>query len=75
MGVLDAFKKIQEDLKAKKEIAVDYLEELKKDEHGKHAMIIGEVTIENPGKVIMKSSIGGKRIVNFLPGEQLPRIC
>ena len=59
----------------KKEIAVDYLEELKKVEHGKHAMIIGEVTTENPGKVIMKSSIGGKRIVNFLPGEQLPRIC
>jgi hydrogenase expression/formation protein HypE len=59
----------------KKEIANDFLSQLKKDENGKNAALIGEVTNDNAGKVIMKSKIGGKRIVNYLTGEQLPRIC
>ena len=59
----------------KKETAPGFLSELRNDENGKQALIVGEVTADNPGKVIMKSSIGGKRVVNFLPGEQLPRIC
>jgi hydrogenase expression/formation protein HypE len=28
-----------------------------------------------PGKVFLKTRIGGKRIVDMLAGEQLPRIC
>ena len=48
---------------------------MKKDPKGKNAAYIGEITQEHPGKVIMKSSIGGKRIVSPLIGEQLPRIC
>lgn len=51
------------------------LEALRKDENGKDAVIIGEITREHAGQVVMRSSIGGKRIVNMLPGEQLPRIC
>jgi len=43
--------------------------------YGKDACIIGEITEENPGKVYMKTSIGGTRIVDMLTGEQLPRIC
>ena len=39
------------------------------------AAIIGEVTHEHPGKVLLRSSIGGHRVVNYLTGEQLPRIC
>jgi len=58
-----------------KEIAGDFVAQLKKDENGKNAAAIGEVTSNNAGKVIMKSKIGGKRIVNYLTGEQLPRIC
>lgn len=42
---------------------------------GKNAVIIGEVVNENPGLVVMQSSIGGRRIVDMLSGEQLPRIC
>jgi hydrogenase expression/formation protein HypE len=42
---------------------------------GKRATIIGEVTDTHKGQVILESSIGGKRVVNMLPGEQLPRIC
>lgn len=56
-------------------IAPAFLSKLKADENGKDAAIIGEVTTTHPGKVIMKSRIGGKRIVNYLTGEQLPRIC
>jgi hydrogenase expression/formation protein HypE len=42
---------------------------------GKEASIIGEVTSENPGIVVMKTTIGSKRIVDMISGEQLPRIC
>lgn len=48
---------------------------LKKTEATANAAIIGEVGTDNPGKVLLKSTIGGTRIVNFLTGEQLPRIC
>ena len=43
--------------------------------YGRNSRIIGEVTQDNPGKVIMKTSIGSHRIVDMLSGEQLPRIC
>jgi hydrogenase expression/formation protein HypE len=48
---------------------------MKEDENGKEAVCIGEVTDSHPAKVILHSSIGGKRIVSPLIGEQLPRIC
>ena len=43
--------------------------------YGKNAVIIGEVVAEHPGKVFMRTRIGGVRIVDMLTGEQLPRIC
>jgi hydrogenase expression/formation protein HypE len=54
------------------EAAVDLLHQ---DEYGTQAAIIGEVVDEHAGTVILRSRIGGKRVVNMLPGEQLPRIC
>jgi hydrogenase expression/formation protein HypE len=42
---------------------------------GKDSVIIGEVTSDHPGTVIMKTHIGGTRVVDMLSGEQLPRIC
>jgi len=42
---------------------------------GKSAVIIGEVVADHPGTVIMKTRIGGSRVVDMLSGEQLPRIC
>ena len=48
---------------------------MKKDRYGKAAVIIGEVVSENSGMVLMKTKIGGVRIVDMLTGEQLPRIC
>jgi hydrogenase expression/formation protein HypE len=29
----------------------------------------------HPGRVILRSRVGGKRVVDMLSGEQLPRIC
>jgi hydrogenase expression/formation protein HypE len=48
---------------------------MKKNPYGQEAAIIGEVRAENPGKVVMKTVIGGKRLMDMLAGEQLPRIC
>jgi hydrogenase expression/formation protein HypE len=51
------------------------LEAIREDSSGKDACIIGEVVDQHPGKVFMKTGIGGSRIVDMLTGEQLPRIC
>ena len=42
---------------------------------GRDAAIIGEVVTDPPGRVQLRSRIGGWRIVDMLSGEQLPRIC
>lgn len=59
----------------KKEIEGNVVNFLKKDTNGINAAVIGFATNEHPGKIILKSRIGGQRVVNYLPGEQLPRIC
>lgn len=59
----------------KADIADSFLHTLKKLDFGKDAAIIGEVVAEHQGQVILTSKIGGKRVVNMLVGEQLPRIC
>jgi len=51
------------------------LAELQKDDNGTNAKIIGSVVEAYPKQVILESSIGGKRVISMLPGEQLPRIC
>ncbi len=42
---------------------------------GKDAAIIGEVIEDEHGFVQMQTTFGGSRIVDWLAGEQLPRIC
>lgn len=56
-------------------IADDFLLRLQRWEHGEAASIIGETVEAHPGQVILKSNVGGRRVVNMLTGEQLPRIC
>jgi hydrogenase expression/formation protein HypE len=51
------------------------LARMRKNSYGRDAAIIGEVTKEHPGKVIMKTKLGPFRIVDMLSGELLPRIC
>lgn len=51
------------------------LELLQRHAQGREAAVIGEVTGERPGTVILETKVGGERIVDMLTGEQLPRIC
>ena len=44
-------------------------------EEGKHSVIIGNIQKKNPGKVILETELGTKRIVDMPSAEQLPRIC
>jgi len=44
-------------------------------EHGKQAVILGRVVAEHPRLVVMKTRIGGTRVLPMPIGEQLPRIC
>lgn len=55
--------------------ADDFVKKLKCFEHCQNASIIGEVVETHQRQVVLTSRIGGKRVVNMLVGEQLPRIC
>ncbi len=49
--------------------------EMKKNQLGIEASIIGIVTDSHPGLVLMKTIYGAKRVINMPSGELLPRIC
>jgi len=51
------------------------LGKIKQNQYGAEASIIGTVTTEPEGKVIMKTRFGASRIIDMLTGELLPRIC
>jgi hydrogenase expression/formation protein HypE len=51
------------------------LEALRSHPLGSEAAIIGRVVEKHPGLVALRTAIGGTRVVDMLPGDQLPRIC
>ena len=51
------------------------VEALKKCENSEGACIIGEVTEENKGKVVVTTAVGAKTMLSRPSGELLPRIC
>ena len=51
------------------------LRALRGAKEGRLAAVIGTVTKEHKGKVYLNTVAGGKRIVDMLSSEQLPRIC
>ncbi|MCI1209459.1 MAG: hydrogenase expression/formation protein HypE [Treponema sp.] len=55
--------------------AAAVLETLQNGPYSKNAAIIGEVTGELPGRVIMKTEIGTETLLPAPGGELLPRIC
>jgi hydrogenase expression/formation protein HypE len=57
------------------EIADAVLTSMRSHPLGRDAVLIGEIVEKPPGMVLMKTSIGGTRVVDVLFGEQLPRIC
>ena len=42
---------------------------------GEQAAVIGRITTDQPGIVLLRTAFGGTRIVDLLVGDPLPRIC
>ena len=57
------------------DMAEAVLREMRAHPLGQDAAIIGEVVADHPGMVLMKTEIGGTRVLDVMFGEQLPRIC
>jgi hydrogenase expression/formation protein HypE len=51
------------------------VETLRRHPLGASAALIGRVAAEHAGIVVMRTKIGGERVVDMMSGEQLPRIC
>ena len=51
------------------------LDALHQTSGGEHAAMIGRVTESRPGHVVLRTALGGSRILGKLTGAQLPRIC
>ena len=58
-----------------REDAESVLAAMRSTRYGESAVIIGEVTGEPRGRVLLKTPLGSTRIVDMLAGEMLPRIC
>jgi hydrogenase expression/formation protein HypE len=55
--------------------AEEALKVIRSFKYGNDAEIIGDVRAENPGRVILHTRLGTKRVLEMLSGDQLPRIC
>lgn len=55
--------------------AEDVLVAMRGHPDGADCVAIGRITDEPAGTVVMETRFGGKRVVDMLVGEQLPRIC
>lgn len=58
-----------------RDVTDEVIQLLRNDPLGRESAIIGEVVSDHPGQVVLQTEIGGKRIIDMLAGEQLPRIC
>jgi hydrogenase expression/formation protein HypE len=57
------------------EAAEAALHSLQSHEYGCEAAVIGRLTEDHPGRVVLRTTFGAHRILDMLVGEQLPRIC
>ncbi|MEM2100480.1 MAG: hydrogenase expression/formation protein HypE [Candidatus Jordarchaeaceae archaeon] len=57
------------------DLAEEALKVIRRTKYGKNANIIGEARNDKPGRVIMNTSVGGKRIIETPYGEPIPRVC
>jgi hydrogenase expression/formation protein HypE len=51
------------------------LSAMRAHEFGRDAAVIGRVTPDHAGRVVLHTALGARRIAGMLAGEQLPRIC
>ncbi len=54
---------------------ISVLDAVRKTKYGEEACVIGEATKDHPGKVMMRTAVGGKRLVRATIGDPVPRIC
>jgi hydrogenase expression/formation protein HypE len=66
-GVLAAF--------VQAEAAPAALAALRSAAGGEEAVDIGEVRTDSPGTVLVETAFGGRRVMDMLVGDPLPRIC
>ncbi len=57
------------------EAADEIVQRMRQHPLGAAAVAIGEVVADHAGMVLMKTEIGGTRVLDVMFGEQLPRIC
>jgi hydrogenase expression/formation protein HypE len=57
------------------EAADAVLDQMRRHPLGGDACCIGEVVASHPRRVLVKTEIGGSRVLDVMMGEQLPRIC
>ncbi len=57
------------------EAADEIVQRMRQHPLGGAAVVIGEVVADHAGMVLMKTEIGGTRVLDVMFGEQLPRIC
>lgn len=55
--------------------AAGVLQAMRQTRYGEQAVQIGRVIAENPGRVILRTTLGSQRLVDVPTGEILPRIC
>jgi hydrogenase expression/formation protein HypE len=55
--------------------AKEIVDFIRREPVGKDAEIIGHVESGHPGRVVLKTGVGGERLLRALSGEPLPRIC
>ena len=60
---------------APRDVADDLVAVLRKGKYSQNAAIIGEVTADQPGRVVMRTEIGAETLLPPPGGELLPRIC
>jgi hydrogenase expression/formation protein HypE len=57
------------------EAAAGALQAMRSHPLGARAYLAGMAVAQHPGMVVMRTRIGASRVVDMLPGDQLPRIC
>lgn len=57
------------------EVAPAALAALRRHGAGEGAVAVGRAVSDHPGMVVLRTAVGGSRVVDMLPGDQLPRIC
>jgi len=57
------------------ELADTVLAAMRSRPEGRNAVRIGTATSTDPGRVVVRTTVGSRRVLDMLVGEQLPRIC